>query len=93
MPGYQRMLFVCLNDRGDEHPRGSCARAGGDQVLDRLGNHGGLVGADVDEIRSAAAAYADAGVDELVIADFNLPREAREDVLGRLQEEVLEEFR
>jgi alkanesulfonate monooxygenase SsuD/methylene tetrahydromethanopterin reductase-like flavin-dependent oxidoreductase (luciferase family) len=64
-----------------------------DQVLDRLGNHGGLVGADVDEIRSAAAAYADAGVDELVIADFNLPREAREDVLGRLQEEVLEEFR
>ena len=36
MPGYQRMLFVCLNDRGDEHPRGSCARAGGDEVLDRL---------------------------------------------------------
>ena len=36
MPGSQRMLFVCLNDRGDEHPRGSCARAGGDAVLDRL---------------------------------------------------------
>lgn len=36
MPGYQRMLFVCLNDRGDEHPRGSCSRAGGDEVLDRL---------------------------------------------------------
>ena len=36
MPGYQRMLFVCLNDRGEEHPRGSCARAGGDEVLDRL---------------------------------------------------------
>ncbi|MDB4559482.1 (2Fe-2S) ferredoxin domain-containing protein [Planctomycetota bacterium] len=36
MPGYQRMLFVCLNDRGDEHPRGSCAKAGGGEVLDRL---------------------------------------------------------
>ena len=36
MPGYQRMLFVCLNDRGEEHPRGSCSRAGGDEVLDRL---------------------------------------------------------
>ena len=64
-----------------------------DQVLGRLGNHGGLVGAGVEEIRDAAGAYADAGVDELVVADFNLPRDVREDVLGRLQTEVLEEFR
>jgi alkanesulfonate monooxygenase SsuD/methylene tetrahydromethanopterin reductase-like flavin-dependent oxidoreductase (luciferase family) len=64
-----------------------------DRVLDRLGNHGGLVGATVDEIRVAAAAYADAGVDELVVADFNLPRAEREDVLARLQRDVLEEFR
>jgi alkanesulfonate monooxygenase SsuD/methylene tetrahydromethanopterin reductase-like flavin-dependent oxidoreductase (luciferase family) len=64
-----------------------------DQVRDRLGSHGGLVGSSADEIRSAAAAYAEAGVDELVVADFNLPRAAREDILGRLQHEVLEEFR
>lgn len=36
MPTYQRMLFVCLNDRGDGHPKGSCSRAGGDELLDRL---------------------------------------------------------
>ncbi len=64
-----------------------------DQVTDRLGNHGGLVGASTEEIVDAAGAYADAGVDEMVIADFNLPLERREDVLGRLQTEVLEQFR
>lgn len=61
-----------------------------DRVLDRLGNHGGLVGADVDEVREAVDAYAAAGVDELVIADFNLDRGEREDVLGRFQAEVIE---
>jgi len=64
-----------------------------DQVRARLGNHGGLVGSSADEIRTAAGAYADAGVDELVIADFNLPLDRREEVLDRLQQEVLEEFR
>lgn len=71
-----------------------CESAGQrDRVLGRLGNHGGLVGAGVEEIRAAAGAYAEAGVDELVIADFNLPLDHREDVLGRLQAEVLDEFR
>lgn len=36
MPTYQRMLFVCLNDRGDGHPKGSCSRSGGEELLDRL---------------------------------------------------------
>ena len=63
------------------------------EVLGRLGNHGGLVGSSVDEIQAAAGAYADAGVDELVIADFNLPRAERVDILGRLQQEILEGFR
>lgn len=35
-PSYQRMLFVCLNDRGPDHPRGSCSAQGGDAVLDQL---------------------------------------------------------
>lgn len=64
-----------------------------DEVRRRLGNHGGLVGASVEEVRDAAGAYAAAGVDELVVADFNLPRDRREDVLARLQQEVLEAFR
>ncbi len=28
MAKFQRHLFVCTNDRGAEHPRGSCAHAG-----------------------------------------------------------------
>ena len=36
MATYQRMLFVCLNDRGEGHPKGSCSRAGGAELLDRL---------------------------------------------------------
>lgn len=64
-----------------------------DAVRGRLGNHGGLIGASVEEMRTQAAAYAAAGVDEMVIADFNLPRAGRDEILGRLQREVLEEFR
>ena len=33
---YQRMLFVCLNDRGEGHPKGSCSRAGGTELRDKL---------------------------------------------------------
>ncbi len=33
---YQRMIFVCLNDRGEGHPKGSCSRDGGAELLDRL---------------------------------------------------------
>ncbi|MEM6673948.1 MAG: (2Fe-2S) ferredoxin domain-containing protein [Planctomycetota bacterium] len=36
MASYQRMLFVCLNDRGEGHPKGSCSQSGGEAVLDRL---------------------------------------------------------
>ena len=36
MPSYQRMLFVCLNDRGEDHPKGSCSRDGGAELLDAL---------------------------------------------------------
>lgn len=63
-----------------------------DKVLDRLGNHGGLVGASFDEIAEHVGAYRDAGVDELVVADFNLPVERREDELAAVQEAVFERF-
>lgn len=63
-----------------------------DEVRARLGNHGGLVGASVAEIADHVAAYRDAGVDELVVADFNLPLERRSDELALLQDEVFEQF-
>lgn len=64
-----------------------------EQVMGRLGNHGGLVGASTQEIVDAAGAYVEAGVDEMVVADFNLPLDRREEILGRLQTEVLDRFR
>lgn len=36
MATYQRMVLVCLNDRGEGHPRGSCSRSGGAELLDML---------------------------------------------------------
>ena len=36
MASYQRMLFVCLNDRGEDNPKGSCAQRGGEAVLESL---------------------------------------------------------
>lgn len=33
---YQRMILVCLNDRGEGHPKGSCSRAGGAELLETL---------------------------------------------------------
>lgn len=64
-----------------------------DEMRSALAGRGGLIGASAAELREAAAAYAEAGVDEIVVADFNLPSGAREDVLGRLQDEVLDGFR
>ncbi|MEM7141596.1 MAG: LLM class flavin-dependent oxidoreductase [Actinomycetota bacterium] len=63
-----------------------------DALLDRLGNHGGLVGASDDEIADAVGRYAEAGVDELVVADFNLSPASRADVLGDLQDRVFTDF-
>lgn len=36
MPSFQRHVFVCVNDRGTDHPRGSCKQKGGVDVRDRL---------------------------------------------------------
>lgn len=63
-----------------------------DEVAARLGNHGGLVGASWAEIGEAVAAYEAAGVHELVIADFNIPRDRRDDILGSFQQHVFDDF-
>ena len=56
-------------------------------VRNRYAHRGGLVGT-IDELIETVGAYRDAGVDELVIPDFNVGPEQRDDVLGRLQSEV-----
>jgi (2Fe-2S) ferredoxin len=36
MPFRQRYLFVCTNRRPDDHPKGSCAARGSEEVLSKL---------------------------------------------------------
>jgi (2Fe-2S) ferredoxin len=36
MPSFQRHVFVCINERAADHPRGSCKQRGGVEVRDRL---------------------------------------------------------
>ena len=36
MPSFQRHVFVCINERSADHPRGCCKAKGGVDVRDRL---------------------------------------------------------
>ena len=36
MPSFQRHVFVCVNERSADHPRGCCKARGGIEVRDRL---------------------------------------------------------
>ena len=36
MPSFQRHVFVCINERPEDHPKGSCKRRGGVDVRDEL---------------------------------------------------------
>ena len=36
MPGFQRHVFVCVNERPPDNPKGSCKAKGGEQVRDAL---------------------------------------------------------
>jgi (2Fe-2S) ferredoxin len=36
MPSFARHVFVCINERAADHPRGSCKMRGGVDVRDRL---------------------------------------------------------
>jgi (2Fe-2S) ferredoxin len=36
MPTFQRHVFVCINERAPDHPKGCCKARGGDAVRDRL---------------------------------------------------------
>jgi (2Fe-2S) ferredoxin len=36
VPSFQRHVFVCINERPEDHPKGSCKRRGGVDVRDEL---------------------------------------------------------
>jgi len=36
MPSFQRHVFVCINERAPDHPKGCCKQRGGGDVRDRL---------------------------------------------------------
>jgi (2Fe-2S) ferredoxin len=36
MPTFKRHVFVCINERAADHPKGSCKARGGVEVRDRL---------------------------------------------------------
>jgi len=36
MPSFQRHVFVCINERAADHPKGSCKARGGVEVRDKL---------------------------------------------------------
>ena len=36
MPSFQRHVFVCVNERAADHPKGSCKLRGGVEVRDKL---------------------------------------------------------
>jgi (2Fe-2S) ferredoxin len=36
MPTFQRHVFVCINDRGPGHPKGSCGQEGAEEVAGEL---------------------------------------------------------
>ena len=53
-----------------------------------------IIAGNVDEVRETVAAYRDAGVDELIVPDFNLGRgERRSETLDRFIGEVAASFR
>lgn len=60
-------------------------------ALEKMRSRGpfSVIGGSVEELRATVAAYAEAGVDELIVPDFNLgPREKKLPILDRFIEEI-----
>jgi len=62
------------------------------KLHERMGTRAGLVGT-IDELRDRVADYEAAGIDEIVIADFEHPPDTRSEVFGRFHDEVVTELR
>jgi (2Fe-2S) ferredoxin len=58
MPHRERYLFVCTNRRPDDHPKGSCAQKGSEDVVKRL-KAAFLARGIADKIRACSASCLD----------------------------------
>ena len=59
------------------------------EIRKNLGSRGGLVGTP-DQLRSIVAEYRAAGVDEIIVPDFTMTVEERNDLLDRFRREVID---
>jgi (2Fe-2S) ferredoxin len=51
MAGFKRHVFVCLNERAPDHPRGCCKQRGGDEIFKTLKEGAKKAGLKDDEVR------------------------------------------
>jgi (2Fe-2S) ferredoxin len=58
MPHRKRYLFVCINRRADDNPKGSCAAKGSEQIISKLKEAIAKLGAH-KEIRACSASCLD----------------------------------
>jgi (2Fe-2S) ferredoxin len=58
MPHRERYLFVCTNRRADDHPKGSCAAKGSEEIVKRL-KQALLVRGAVKTVRACSASCLD----------------------------------
>jgi (2Fe-2S) ferredoxin len=59
MPHRERYLFVCTNRRPDEHPKGSCAAKGSEEVVSKLKEALAKRGVAKDKVRACSASCLD----------------------------------
>jgi (2Fe-2S) ferredoxin len=71
MPARERYLFICINRRKDDDPRGSCAAKGSDKIADDLKMALGKLGAakKVRACKSSCLDMCESGVSILVEPD------------------------
>jgi (2Fe-2S) ferredoxin len=59
MPHRNRYLFVCINRRPDEHPKGSCAAKGSEEVVVKLKEALARRGVAKDKVRACSSSCLD----------------------------------
>ena len=59
MPHRDRYLFVCTNRRPDDHPKGSCAAKGSEEIVVRLKEALARRGVAKDKVRACSSSCLD----------------------------------
>jgi (2Fe-2S) ferredoxin len=59
MPHRDRYLFVCTNRRPDDHPKGSCAAKGSEEIVVKLKEALARLGVAKDRVRACSASCLD----------------------------------